>query len=142
MWFITTRKLLTENAKDASRDADHQLAGNLVNLICSVLQDTVSVEWTHSMRVTLSDILDRAQDFYRLVYSQKPQLKVMMPMAVAHGDPVKFDPKQMEIVNGALEDDTALAGCAVEISVFPAVHKVGSSSVSIPCQMFVADKDG
>ena len=80
------------------------------------------------MHNQLAEIFKRAQEFYRLLYSQQSQLKLVMPKAIVNGEPYPFMPESMEEVNGVLDDETELRGTPIEITVFPAVCKTPASS--------------
>jgi hypothetical protein len=127
-WLTTTRKLLVENAKEAIATSDRLLAESLSKMVRSELHYAVSLDWTPEVHEKLTEVFKSAQEFYRLIYSQQSQLHVIMPMAKLDGKAQPFVPEKMEIVNGGIEDETALAGSPIEISVFPAVYKMGASS--------------
>ena len=133
-WVTATRKLLVENAKEALEMSDRGLAETLSKMVRSELHYAVSLEWTKEIHERLTDIFKRGQEFYRLIYTQQSHLRIIMPMAKLDGQAQPFVPEEMEVVNGGMEDETALAGSPIEISVFPAVYKMGASastSVSI-----------
>ena len=129
-----TRKLLEETKHDALDESDKQLVHEQVRSVYSILRNAVSTEWTSQVRSDLAKIFRDAQEFYRIVYMQQSHIEVAMPYAIGgDGAPVAFDPKRMEAVD-AEEDESALAGKPVEVTVFPAVYKIEETcnvSVSI-----------
>lgn len=80
------------------------------------------------MTEKLVNIFERAQEFYRLLCNQQSHFKITMAHAETNHEHMQFIPEEMEIVNGGVGDEPALAGRPVEVSVFPAVYKVGGSS--------------
>lgn len=129
-WFIDTRKLLAEHAKEALDASDDLLARSLAKCVRSELHYAVEKDWTTEMDQQLAAIFKRAQEFYRLLYSQPSQFQVKLAKAKVDGKARPFRPEEMEIVNGGMDDEATVEGSAIEISVFPAVFKVVGASVS------------
>ena len=132
-WALATRKLLNDKAKAVLDMSDQQLAQNLAKRVFQDLQPAVSVECTPKMQEKLVEIFKRAQEFYRLVYGQQSQLKMVLPMAGGRGGPRTFVPDMMEVVNGGMDDEDALAGTPIEIAVSPGMFKAGG-----PCWVDVS----
>ena len=124
-WITITRKLLNESAKETLDTSDRLLAECLSKRVHNVLHRAVSVAWTSGMHEQLVEIFKRAQEFYRLVYSQQSPLQVVMPKVTEN---IEFAPETMEIVNGGLDDENELRGRPVEVIVFPALCKMSASS--------------
>ena len=128
-WLGDTRKLLNEHAKQALHASDDLLAKDTAKCVRSELHYAVSKDWTTAMDEQLAEIFKRAQDFYRLLYGQQSQFLFRLPKARADGTARPFRPEKMEIVNGGMDDETALSGSPIEISVFPGLIKMAGAGV-------------
>lgn len=126
--------MLEEHSKEDLETSDQLSAQNQAKCVRSELRYAVALEWTTEMDKKLTEIFKRAQAFYRLVYCQQSQLEIIMLKAKVEGKAKGFHPEKMEVVNGMMDDEDALSGSPIEISVFPAVFKLGSSSsTSVSC---------
>ena len=76
----------------------------------------------------LCGIFFRAAEFHRLVCSQQACLEISMLESSEDGSLRMFNPAQMELVNGGMEHELALAGTPIEVSVFPSVIKRDNES--------------
>lgn len=123
-WATLTRKLLSENAQEGLTHSDAHLADSLANRVRDELHSAVPIEWTSDMRDKLVAIFERAQEFYRLVYSQQSNLSVCLMKAMENGTVFVFQPDLMEAVNGGPDDEAALKEAELEIMVFPGVYKM------------------
>lgn len=119
-WLEPTRKYLARLDEAALQESYEALVDAAVNQLRHSLADALSKSMDDN---TLRKIFRMSLDLFRTLYGCKAVFNLWMP-AVQPQTLTIFDPNIMTAVNST-EDDDALVGRSIEVSVFPGVYKFG-----------------
>ena len=120
--------MLDAEAGQVLQIAERQFISGQCDDFYRILHRAVSIEWTPAVMNKLAVVFERAFEFYRIVLSQESQLQITLLQAMRNGQSEAFYPEDMEVLNGGMDDEGALFGRPIVVSVFPAVYKKASSS--------------
>ena len=116
---------------EALQHADRELA----ELMATELVDALARELSCEVHEELVKIFEDILEFFRLILSQEACFELRMIPAAIDGRYCRFDPVTMEVLNGT-DDEESLRHKAIQMSVFPALCKLGDAAggnVSCPC---------
>lgn len=124
-WLERTRQLLFQLDAPTVHRADEELLNFATDDLPKMLRDAISLEWDNvkpAFRKILSSVLDLARALHR----SKAVFEVqMIPAHLPDNDFSVFDSEVMMAASSG-EEDVALIGRPIEVSVFPAVYKYGN----------------
>ncbi|KAK5119581.1 hypothetical protein LTR85_007410 [Meristemomyces frigidus] len=124
-WLEPTRKLIAQIDTGALRKSDQALLDSAIQRVHSMLVDALPMDWT-AAEGGLRKIFAAAFELFRTLHSSKALFVVEMLPAVLPHELAAFDPNTMTAINNTTEDEDALGGRSIEVSVFPVVYKFGN----------------
>lgn len=131
-WLERTRKLLLQMDGEALQQADKGFETCAIEVVAKRLGDCIAVDWNAS-EATLRKILSSAAELFRALHSSKATFDLEMAAVRDGVDMAVFDIDNMTSVNSA-EEETALIGRPIEISVFPGIYKYGDEHGQNVCE--------
>ncbi|RMZ09540.1 hypothetical protein D0864_01495 [Hortaea werneckii] len=137
-WLERTRKLLFQMDREALHQADKDLETSAIQLLAKDLGDCIAVDWNAS-EATLRKILGSAAELFRALHSSKATFDLETAPVRDGVDMAVFDMDKMTSVNSA-EEEAALIGRPIEVSVFPGIFKYGDEHGQNAEQMTVVCK--
>ncbi|KAK4544122.1 hypothetical protein LTR36_004620 [Oleoguttula mirabilis] len=124
-WLEPTRKLIAHMDEDALRKSDQSLVDTAINMLHAMLADALPINWA-AVDAGLRKIFTTAFELFRALHRAKATFVVEMVPAVLPQENGAFRPDIMTAVNNSTEDEDALGGRAIKVSVFPVVYKFGN----------------
>lgn len=109
--------------EEAVRNADEMLLDAAADTLQCWLSNAIPLDWVIA-RPRVRKIFATAAELSRALLRSKAVFEVDMEAAVKDGVPAAFDDQTMAAVNTA-EEEAALVGRPIEVSIFPRVVKYG-----------------
>ncbi|KAI7081266.1 hypothetical protein KC356_g9233 [Hortaea werneckii] len=137
-WLERTRKLLLQMDRKALQQSDKALESRAIEVLKKRLGRCIAVDWNAS-EASLRKAFTSATELFRVLHSSKATFYLEMTSVHDGVDMAVYDFDRMTSVNSA-EEEAALIGRPIEVSVFPGIWKYGDELGQNADQMTVMCK--
>ncbi|KAK5737793.1 hypothetical protein LTR17_006441 [Elasticomyces elasticus] len=138
-WLEATRKLLQSMDSEKLQKADDILIERATSEVIRVLTPALPNGCLAGAEKTLRKISATAFELFRVLHHSKAQFRFFLPLVDPDTGTDRFNPEQMQ-AEATEEDDGALDGRPIQVSVFPAVCKFGDEMGNNQSEMTVIYK--
>lgn len=123
-WFDVVRDLIEQTDREILPQAEQTLRQEMVNAVKSDFGPALPITWTTETEEKLGREFKKAVDLFHMLLRQDERYFIdMVPVGQW-----KFSPAYMAEVLRVGEDDGALKGRELKVSVFPALYKKSRAS--------------